>query len=382
MAPIGPRVWKTGLAVSVAILLVRLTGHPYEVYGAVAAALAVAPSASRSLRTMTHQIVANLIGGLIGSLAILLLGPSPLVIGGAVIAVLWLCQHFGYRDLAPMVVTVTLFVMAPHSDSVTTYTIWRLVAVLIGSVVGTAVNYLILRPDYTAATLGALQRAGAAVDDYVRRIAARLAQPHSITKAEILAEAAPVEAQITEARRLSLLLAESGPPLSQQQQELLGRAVKVLASMLERIQIIHKAALHAERAEAYPEQVPEIASALSRLVDCRQHLFSALLDPQCDPAIAATLAELELRFESSAELPACAAEMEPFFRLYRMRSSVSYMANRLDRLRVAMESATPARAEERLTGAETESSNARPEPQTARPEPQAARPEPKAARPA
>lgn len=341
MLQIGPRLWKTGLAVALTFLLVGLTGHHYEVYGAVAAALAVAPSASRSLRTMTIQIIANLIGGLVGSLAILLFGPNPLVIGATVVLVLLICQQYGWKELAATAVTVTLFVMAPHSDSVTTYTLWRLVSVLIGSVVGTLVNAFILPPDYRVVTLKAIDRAGAALDAFILSIADRLDRPHGIAKAEVLAGAARVEAQITEARQFSLLMSESQPPDEIRQKEVIERAIKVLASLLERIQIIHKAALVAERAAEYPAQLPEIQETLSGLVVYRQELYGMLLEPDRTRTLPPALAELEHRFEAPAGMPTREAEVEPFFRLYRMRSSVSYMANRLGRLHVAKEAALP-----------------------------------------
>ncbi len=341
MLRIGPRLWKTGLAVALTYLLVSLTGHHYEVYGCVAAALAVAPSANRSLRTMGNQIAANLLGGLVGSLAILLFGPGPIVIGGTVVLVLLISQQFGWKDLAATAVTVTLFVMAPHADSVTTYTAWRLLSVLIGSVVGTAVNALILPPDYRQMTLKAVERAGLALDAFVLSVSDRLADPAAITKREILATASSVEAQIGEARRLASLLSESARPDQLGQKEVTERAIKVLSSLLERIQVIHKAALAAQRAAEFPVMLAEIQQALTALVAHRQALYASLFTPDTTRQLPELLAEIEQRFESPAGLPASAEEVEPFFRLYRMRSSVSYMANRLGRLHVAKEAALP-----------------------------------------
>lgn len=345
MIQIGPRLWKTGLAVTVTILLVRLTGHHYEVYGAVAAALAVAPSASRSLRTMANQIIANLVGGLIGSFAIISFGPDAMVIGLVVILVLWLCQRLGYKELAPMMVAATLFVMAPHADSVTAYTFWRLLSVLIGSAVGTAVNAFIRPPDYFAVTMKALERAGASLDAFILSVSERLDQPHHIEKAEILAVAAGVDAEIAEARRLSLLLAESRRSEQRQQKEVVDRAIKVLSSLLERIQVIHKAALTAQRMDEYNVQLPEIQEALSFIVLYRQQLFGMLLRPDVVGTLGPAVAELERRFDTSTALPTSDADIQPLFRLYRMRSSVSYMANRLARLYVAKEAALPSLGE-------------------------------------
>lgn len=207
MQRIGPRLWKTGLAVALTVFLVRLTGHPYEVFGAVAAALAVAPSASHSLRTAATQIGANLLGGLIGSLAILLLGPHPAIIGAVVIGVLWLCQQMKWQNVSAAAVTVTLFVMAPHAESAHTYAIWRLLSVAIGAVVGTLVNALVYPPDYWPATAAAIYRAGARLDQFIGEVSRQLPHPHAFTKAEVLAGAAAVDQLIAEARRLTGMMA-------------------------------------------------------------------------------------------------------------------------------------------------------------------------------
>lgn len=336
---IGPRLWKTGLAVTLTVFLIRQIGLPYGVFGAVAAALAVAPSASRSLRTMWSQILANLIGGLVGSMAVLLFGPNPLVIGGTVILVLVLCQAAGYKDLAATSVTVTLFVMAPHTESAAVYTFWRLLSVLVGSVVGTGVNTLIVPPDYQNVTLRAIERAGTALDAFILNVAGRLESPDAITKGEILAGAARVEAEIAEARRLSLLQAECQRPEQVRQREVVDRSIKVLSSLLERIQVIHKSALTAERASEYRQQLPEIQAALSAVVLYRKQLYAMLLKADTVQTLPVALSELERRFVYPAGLPASEAEVESFFWLYRMRSSVSYMANRLARLYVAKEAA-------------------------------------------
>lgn len=88
-------------------------------------------------------------------------------------------------------------------------------------------------------------------------------------------------------------------------------------------------------------QLPEMQEALSQVVLHRRKLFATLLRPDAERTLGPALAELERRFESAISLPTHEAEIEPFFRLYRMRSSVSYMANRLGRLYVAKEGALP-----------------------------------------
>lgn len=340
MIRIGPRLWKTGLSVALTVFLVRLTGHHYEVYGAVAAALSVAPSPARSLKTAIQQITANMLGGLVGSLAIMLFGPNPLIIGLVVVIILLLCQALHWKELSNVAVTVSLFVMAPHTDSVTTYTLWRLGSVLTGVVVGTAINALIYPPDYQSDTMTAMKRAGKELDRFLLGLARQLDFPEGYSKAEVVADAARVDSRIAEARRFALLMLDARRDLAPVK-PVIDRAVKVLSSMLERGLFIHRASLTAMDAPEYPDQLPEIQDALAALVDYRRELYSNLLTPDREGTLASALAELELRFDAPIAPPENPASLGAFMGLYRMRYGIFYMANRLGRLYVAKETALP-----------------------------------------
>lgn len=347
MLKVGPRLWKTGLAVALTLAVLRMTGLKYEVFGAIAAVMAVAPSANQSFRNAAELIGVNILGGVVGAAAAMLAGPNPFVIGAVVVGVLLMCQALNWQKVSGAAVTVTLFVMAPHPETAYAYWGWRLLSVVMGSVIGTAVNALIFRPEYWPATAEAIAAAGAELDRFVADVAGRLARPHGYTKAEILAGAARVERSIAEARACAGRLegAEAG------RRELAERAVKVLASLLERIQIIHKAALSAERLPDYPAAVAEVQAAVSALLNHRQALYAFVLGQAAlAPDLAPRLLAIERSFESAMRLPAQPEEAEVCFRLYRMRSSVSYMANRLGRLHVAAAGAAAAAPRGRQPG--------------------------------
>lgn len=340
MLKIGPRLLKTGLAVALTIAAIRLTGHHYEVYGAVAAALAVAPSAAASRRQSLNLISAHLLGGLIGWLAILLFGTNPVVFGAAVIGVLLLCRQMGWNEMSASAITVTLFVMAPHTDTAGTYALWRLLAVVIGSLLGTAVNMLLWPPDYRPVTLRAILLAGGQLDAFLESVASKLDRPRTYAKSDVLAGVAAVEAHLREARRLFQLL--SGQAGMTAEVAVLERAIKVLGSLLERAQVIHKAALAADCAPGYATEVPAMRSAMRSMINHRRDLYLRLADGEDSSELKDELLTLERRFEAPGQLPSSAEEVDTFFSLHEMRSSISYMANRLVRLQVAMAGARPA----------------------------------------
>lgn len=340
MIKVGPRLWKTGLSVAITVAILRLLGTGYEVFGCLAAVLAVAPSAGHSLRTILELLGVNILGGLIGTAAVMLFGPTPVVVGAVVMAVLLLCQTFKWHRVSTAAVTVTLFVMAPHTEAAYEYALHRLLIVMIGSTVGTLVNALIMRPDYLSATAEAIRASGRELDRFISLVADRLPMPEALTKAEVLAGAARVEGLINEARQLCNLLGEARWFVPNRKREVLERSLKVQVSLLERIQIIHKAALVARKAGDYASALPSIQEGLALVVEHRQALFDALLE-QAEPGerLASALLEIERQYESAIRLPDRQEEAEVYFRLYRMRSSVSYMANRLGRLHAAMEGA-------------------------------------------
>ncbi|HEY3366638.1 MAG TPA: aromatic acid exporter family protein [Symbiobacteriaceae bacterium] len=341
MWKIGPRLWKTGLAVAITIALLRYIGHPAE-FGAIAAALAVAPSAGRSFRFTLRQTGANLLGGLVGSLAVFLFGANPIVIGLTVIFMLWLCGRMQWQDISGAVITIMIFVMAPHQEGASTYALWRVLSAATGALIGTVVNALIMPPDYWPQLIETLTAAGERLDGFVLAIAERLDHPAAYTKAEILAGAGQVEKAIAEARRISLLLGEStrGGHMAAPK-PVVERTVKVLESLLERILVIHKAALMAEQAHRYHTELPAMQAALQELVTLRRALYGRLWGEEIPATLAVELQSIERTFETPTGLPGRPEEVEPFFRLHRMRSGISYMANRLGRLQVAIDGAAP-----------------------------------------
>lgn len=70
---------------------------------------------------------------------------------------------------------------------------------------------------------------------FLLEVAARLEQPASFTKADVLNRVTHVEAQLAEVRQLAALMGDGGSKVNQ---EALERSLKVLVSLLERVQII------------------------------------------------------------------------------------------------------------------------------------------------
>lgn len=345
MPKIGFRLIKTGLAVMLAILIARLTGHLYETYCALAAATAIAPTANLSLRVIGAQLGVNVLAGLIGGGLILLLGPHAVVIGVGLVLALIACQWVGWGDMAGAMIIAVLFVMGPHPETMQTYVLVRWLSVMVGSVVGIAVNASILPPQYWTTTVSAVHRAGELLDAFIVRTAGALDHPDSLAKAEVLATTARVERQLDEARRLLRLVdvprrqvdGTDGPT----RRDVLERAIKVLATQLERVQVIHMAARKAQSASHYRELLPEIRTAMVELTAHRRELYRWLDNDLPVAWLSAQLQTMDRHFATPHCRPGEAEDVDSFFYLHQLRATIAYMANRLERLRVAMEAAAP-----------------------------------------
>ncbi|MDB4896511.1 MAG: putative rane protein [Firmicutes bacterium] len=348
MPKIGLRLWKTGVAVAIAVLLARQL-HMYEIYASLAAAVAVAPTARRSLRSVGAQVGVNLLAGLVGGLMISVLGTNPLVIAAGLVVALALSKRLGWSEFNSSLITATLFVMGPHPEKLQTYVLFRWLSVMLGCLIGVGVNAFILPPNHWQRALDALRRAGASLDPFMLRVADMLASPAELSKAEVLAEVAVVEKALEETRRVEVLAAESA---SDDQKAVFDRAAKVLSSMLERVQVVHRSALTASQAACeYHDVVPELQEALRELVDIRRTIYAALFQSPAPARLVAQLQKLEARFRTTAIPPEGIADVEEFFQYHQVRASVSYMANRLQHLNVAASGVLPPVPQREAAGA-------------------------------
>jgi hypothetical protein len=223
--------------------------------------------------------------------------------------------------------------MGPHPENLQTYVLMRWLSVMMGCLIGIGVNAFILPPNHWLRAVDALRRAGASLDPFMLRVADLLATPTALSKADVLAEVAVVEKALEETRRVEVLAAESA---SDDEKAVFDRAAKVLSSMLERVQVIHRSALTASEAACeYHQVVPELQEALRALVDIRRTVYAALFQTPAPERLAAQLREMEERFRTTGIPPEGIADVEEFFQYHQVRSSVSYMANRLQHLHVA-----------------------------------------------
>src|SRR5690606_34445424 len=82
---LGARIFKTGIAISLALFLASLLELPTPIFAGVAAVFAIQPSIYRSYITLLDQFYGNLIGATIAVIFVLTIGSNYITIGFAAV---------------------------------------------------------------------------------------------------------------------------------------------------------------------------------------------------------------------------------------------------------------------------------------------------------
>ncbi|RYL88933.1 aromatic acid exporter family protein [Sporolactobacillus sp. THM7-4] len=147
---LGARSLKTGIAVTLALILALLLNIKPPTMAGIAAAMATQPSVHRSFRTMIQNIQGNLIGALIAVLLVIFVGSSPVIIGLAMIMIIAI--HLKFRLNATltlsMVTVIVIMTAGTSNEAFLTHAFDRVILVGLGVGSATVVNFLLFPPNY------------------------------------------------------------------------------------------------------------------------------------------------------------------------------------------------------------------------------------------
>ncbi|OCA82481.1 FUSC family protein [Bacillus sp. FJAT-27986] len=181
---VGARVFKTGIAIVIAIYVATAFNVPAPVLAGISAVFAVQPTIYRSYRTLIDQIQANIIGFLIAISFVLLFGNDPLLIGlAAIITIVINLQLKNENQLTISLVTLIL-IMEQQDGNFTEFAFWRVAAILIGILSAFIVNLVFLPPKYETKLY---KRISTTTDDILQwiRIGSRSSTEHIMMKKDI-----------------------------------------------------------------------------------------------------------------------------------------------------------------------------------------------------
>ncbi|KKK38659.1 hypothetical protein WQ57_08015 [Mesobacillus campisalis] len=149
MVTLGPRVLKTGMAVTLAIYIAQWLGLEPPLFAAIAATFTIQPSLYRSWRQVLEQVQANSVGAVIALAAIYLFGNTPIVIGMVMVAVILVCLKLKIAGTIPLTLVTALVMMSqPEFDGLLAAA-HKFIVVLVGMGSAFFVNLLVSPPNYS-----------------------------------------------------------------------------------------------------------------------------------------------------------------------------------------------------------------------------------------
>ncbi|WP_051534110.1 FUSC family protein [Desulfitibacter alkalitolerans] len=149
---IGPRIWKTGIAVALCIFLVQSLNLGPPLLAIVAAILTIQPSITKSIAQGGNRVAATIIGGIIGFIIVNYFGAHPITVGLAVILAITISIRLKLQEGIVIAAITVAAVMVDVTGDPKLFALHRLIETLVGIGVGVGVN-LVFSPPNTEKTL-------------------------------------------------------------------------------------------------------------------------------------------------------------------------------------------------------------------------------------
>lgn len=178
---LGARIFKTGLAIVLALFLADLFQLPHPVFAGIAAIFALQPSIYRSYLRILEQIQGNIIGAAVAIAFVLLFGHQLIAIGLAAVATILIMNRLGLEKSITMALVMMIAIMEIQSDNFFSFALIRFLTILIGVFAAFFVNLVFMPPKYETKLF---QTIHSSQDELIRwtRLAGRQASEHIATK--------------------------------------------------------------------------------------------------------------------------------------------------------------------------------------------------------
>lgn len=145
---LGPRVLKTGLAVTLALYICSYLGLEPAVFAGVAAIFTIQPSIYRSWKNTTDQLQTNILGAMIALVGLYFFGHNPFTIGMVIIIVIMISLKLKMESTISLTLVTVLAIMSAPGQDDWLFALNRFSTILIGMGSALLVNIIVLPPNY------------------------------------------------------------------------------------------------------------------------------------------------------------------------------------------------------------------------------------------
>lgn len=145
---IGPRVIKTGIAVTLALYICLIFNFESAVLAGVAAIFTMQPSIYRTWKHVWNQVQTNILGAIIALLALHFIGNHPFDIGLVMIIVILISLKLKMAETISLTLVTVLAIMSAPGNEDVIFALHRFGITLIGMTTALLVNVFISPPNY------------------------------------------------------------------------------------------------------------------------------------------------------------------------------------------------------------------------------------------
>lgn len=167
----GARIIKTGLAVTISLIICNLLNVQPGIFAAAATVLNLQPSVSKSIVNAREQLSVHFLSIGVAIAFGLSIGANPLTMGLATILIIYLCNRLKLKSTISGGVMAAIFILGAPEAEFLSHALTRSSAIFIGVGTALAVNLTIAPPRYRQPLIEKLLELNASIDQaYVQAV--------------------------------------------------------------------------------------------------------------------------------------------------------------------------------------------------------------------
>lgn len=305
---IGARTVKTGLAVTLTILLVTtieakigITDHNIAGMAAITAIIGMQPSIKSSLITFRNRIIATFIGTFITYLLASTIGLSAYHLGLGTIAIILICLTSRLNESIRFAL-ITLVALGAHRNGFDIMeVVYRVSGMLMGLTVSTALNIAFMPPDYTENLKAKIRDLQGNFEYLFNNVINDILNDEKVEKEIIKNRRQILRDELDDARSVYSLLVED---VFLTRSKLPGkkaifckyrRSINAVQSNLERAMALHRSIIIMPEGSRYSGLRQDLHGYLNYLLTMHRHIYSSIASGKDYEKVRANIDPEELR---------------------------------------------------------------------------------------
>lgn len=147
--PIGARVLKTGIGVTLALIICQVLNiESASSFAAITVVINMQPSVNKTMRNGWTLIKINVVSVLIATFFGFFHWNNPFIIGLAVILIIMITNHYGWKKVIPQGIVSIIFIMDAPADQFLMHAATRSFSIFIGLGIALLTNRILVPPRY------------------------------------------------------------------------------------------------------------------------------------------------------------------------------------------------------------------------------------------